>query len=112
MSDSAHDERLRQLERETATAAARLDNVEGQQRAMWSEVRRVGAESREEFKKLRRDLKADNDSLRELIIGNKLAGAALNGGLRLLAWGIGTLITLGGLGLAIYTGVRKLWADG
>lgn len=110
MSD-AHDERLRQLERDTATAIARLDNMEGQQRAMWAEVRRVGAESREEFRKLRKELRADNDSLRELIIGNKLAGAAWNGGLRMLAWGIGTLIALGGLSLAVVHGIRKLFTD-
>lgn len=118
MTGHAQEERLRQLERDSASAIARLDGVEAQQRATWGELRRLSREGRDEFAKLREELKADreqqradNEDLRELIIGNKLAGAALNGGLRMLSWGIATLIALGGLVLAVVHGIRKLFTD-
>lgn len=111
MSD-AHEERLRQLERDQASAFARLDGVEAQQRAAWSELRRISREGREEFGKLRKEQKADIERLLTAINANKIAWSMMNGGAKAAAWIIGTLMGLAGLLFAGATAVKRLFFDG
>lgn len=107
MSD-AHEERLRQLERDQASAFARLDGVEAQQRTAWSELRRISREGREEFGKLRKDI----ERLLTAINANKIAWSMMNGGAKAAAWIIGTLMGLAGLLFAGATAVKRLFFDG
>ena len=116
MTESAHEERIRQLERDQASALARLDGVEGQQRATWGELRRISREGRDEFAKLREEMKedrkaqkSDTERLLTAINANKIAWSMMNGGAKAAAWVIGTLMGLAGLLFAGATAVKKLF---
>jgi hypothetical protein len=113
-----HEDRLRQLERDHAYAIARIENVEGQQRAAWGELRRLSREGRDEFAALRAEMKADRedrhaevDRIMNAINANKIAWSMMSGGQKAAAWIIGTLIGLAGLLIAGATAVRKIFTD-
>lgn len=114
-----HEARIRQLERDHSSALARLDGVEGQQRATWGELRRLSREGRDEFAKLRQELKedrearhSDNERLVAAIYANKVAQSITSGGTKAIAWVVGVLIGLASLITAIGLAVKRLFFTG
>lgn len=104
-----NDARLRQLERDQAAVLARVENMEGQQRAAWSELRRISKEGRDEFTKLRQEHHASTEKLLNAINANKIAWSLMSGGQKVAAWIIGTLIGLAGLMFAAATAIKRLF---
>lgn len=107
--DKEHEVRLRQLERDQATAAARLDGVEAQQRAAWTELSRISKEGRDEFTKLRQEHHESTERLLTAINANKIAWSMMSGGQKVAAWIIGTLIGFAGLLVAGASAVKRLF---
>lgn len=109
MTNDEHEIRLRQLERDHASALARIGNVEDQQRAAWSELRRISKEGRDEFTKLRQEQHESTERLLTAINANKIAWSMMSGGQKVAAWIIGTLIGLAGLLVAGASAVKRLF---
>jgi len=102
------EERLRQLERDHASALARIGNVEYQQRAAWAELRRISKEGREEFAALRADQRADTEKLMTAINANKIAWSMMNSGTKIVAWIILALASVAGAISAVVLMIKRL----
>ena len=106
---SEHDARISQLERDQTGMLTRLDGVEEQQRSTWAEIGRMRREQREEFNAILKQQKEDTEKLSDLITINKVSAAFMKGGARALAWGLATMIALGGLAGAVAVAIKRLF---
>lgn len=109
---SIDDERIRAIEKENTRMAVKIEALEAQEKAQWSELRGIRKEQREEYEKLLRLIGEKTDSLATMITSNKIASAMMGTGMRVTATVLMALFTIAGTITGIAVAIKRLLLDG
>jgi len=101
-------ERIRKLERDQATLAARLEGIDRQQAAQWVEFRALEQRQTAELNAIRKEQREGFDSLLTAINGNKLAWKMMDSNVKVAAWIILALVSIAGTGAAVLSALRRM----
>jgi len=101
-------ERIRKLERDQATLAARLEGIDRQQAAQWVEFRSLEQRQTAELNAIRKEQREGFDSLLTAINGNKLAWKMMDSNVKVAAWIILALVSIAGTGAAVLSALRRM----
>jgi len=100
-------ERIRQLELDQATMAARIEGIDRQQVAQWAEFRGLEERHTRALKELRTEQKRDFDALMTAINANKIAWKMMDSGTKTAAWIILALASVAGAVAGVASAIRR-----
>lgn len=108
MTEAETEVRIRQLERDHAVAEAKLQAMQEQQQSAWDELRRITRETRDEFKALRDEQATSHNKLMTAINSNKIAWSMMNSGVKVAAWIVLALASIGGAITGVVVMIKRL----
>lgn len=92
--------------------SVRIDALEGQARAQWSELRSLRKDQRAEYEKLLNFINEKTEALGSMITSNKIASVMMGTGVRVTATIVMTLLTVAGTITGVAVAIKRLFMGG
>jgi len=102
-----YENRIRDLERQTAASWQRIDHLDERHKALWEELRSMNAQSRDDYRHLQEAIQTNKEELSALITTNKLSVVAQTSTTKALAWGLSIIIAIGSAAAGISTAISR-----